>query len=174
MDLDKINEEIKGLYDQKKEITLIKEYYLNELQKIKEITNNLETDYYPLLKQYRMNKLISFLTFILAFYANNTIDNKINKNFISGNQKIILETIELIIYLIPFIGTINTYFNDLPLKVEIRNRKKELKKYYGMIKKYKCLLNILDTTNRELQEVIVSKYYFLSYLNKNNMKMLSK
>ena len=86
MDLDKINEEIKGLYDQKKGITLIKEYYLNELQKIKEITNNLETDYYPLLKQYRMNKLISFLTFILAFYANNTIDNKINKNFISGNQ----------------------------------------------------------------------------------------
>lgn len=98
MDSDKIYEEIKNLYNQKKEITLMKKYYLNELQKIKEVTYNLENDYYPLLKQYQMNKVISFLTFILAFYANNTIDNKINKNFILGNQKIILETIELIIY----------------------------------------------------------------------------
>ena len=121
-----------------------------------------------------MNKVISFLTFILAFYANNTIDNKINKNFILGNQKIILETIELIIYIIPFIGTINNYFNDLPLKEEIRNRKQELKNYYMTIKKYKCLLKILDNTNRELQEVIVSKYYFISYVNKNNIKMMSK
>ena len=135
---------------------------------------NLENDYYPLLKQYQMNKVISFLTFILSFYANNTIDNKINKNFILGNQKIILETIELIIYIIPFIGTINNYFNDLPLKEEIRNRKQELKNYYMTIKKYKCLLKILDNTNRELQEVIVSKYYFISYLNKNNIKMMSK
>lgn len=174
MDSDKIYEEIKNLYDQKKEITLMKEYYLNELQKIKEVTYNLENDYYPLLKKYQMNKVISFLTFILAFYANNTIDNKINKNFISGNQKIILETIELIIYIIPFIGTINNYFNDLPLKEEIRNRKQELKNYYMTIKKYKCLLKILDNTNRELQEIIVSKNYFISYVNKNNIKMMSK
>ena len=43
----------------------MKKYYLNELQKIKEVTYNLENDYYPLLKQYQMNKVISFLTFIL-------------------------------------------------------------------------------------------------------------
>ena len=42
------------------------------------------------------------------------------------------------------------------------------------IKKYKWLLKILDNTNRELQEVIVSKYYFISYLDKNNIKMMSK
>ena len=51
MDSDKIYEEIKNLYNQKKEITLMKKYYLNELQKIKEVTYNLENDYYPLLNE---------------------------------------------------------------------------------------------------------------------------
>lgn len=168
-----IENEIDFLYQQRQEIVKEKEYYLKELERINEKINVLEKDYYPLLNKYHIHKILSFLTFLLAFSTNNFINNKMHSGVYS-NQKAIFETIELIIYIIPFIGSIDLYFQDEDLRNEIKRQKEELKKYYEEVKKNKHILKLLNYTDQDLESVISSKYALLMCFRKNDVKTLQK
>ena len=121
-----------------------------------------------------IDKIISFFTFTLAFYTNNIIDNKIHNSILQDNSKAILETLEFLIYLIPFIGSIDFYFKDENLRNEIKKQKDELKKYYEAVKKIKHILKLFNYTYKDLESLISSKYAILIYLRKNDVKTLQK
>ena len=145
------------LYDRKeKNTTEIAKYekFLSSFQEEIKIKKDKIND--KLLK-YRLQKVISFLTFVLAFYANDKINKKLNLDGLI-TKKIIIETLELIIYILPVASLIDVEINNQDLKKETRELKYELINMKKELEIHKNKYRRLKMTDHVLNNMLLACY----------------
>ena len=146
-----------SLYDQKKENKKEMVEYEKVLASFQNEINTKKDEIDDKLFKYRFQKVISFLTFVLAFYANNKINKKLNLDGLI-TKKIIIETLELIIYLLPVASLIDVEINNQDLKKETRKLKYELIDMKKDLEEYKNKYRRLKMTDHVLNSMLFACY----------------
>lgn len=167
-------EELKNLfnrlYDKKEKNTIeIAEYekFLSSFQE--EIKIKKENINDKLLK-YRLQKVINFLTFVLAFYANDKVNKKLNLDGLEITKKIIIETLELIIYLLPVAFLVSVEINNKELKEETRKLKYELNDMKKDLEEYKNKYRRLKMTDHVLNSMLFACYNRITEISEDKEK----
>lgn len=146
------------LYDRKeKNTTEIAKYekFLSSFQEEIKIKKDKINDK---LFKYRLQKVISFLTFVLAFYANDKIKKNFNLDILGATRKFVIETIELIIYLLPVASLVSVEINNKELKEETRKLKYELINMKKELEEYKNKYRRLKITDHVLNSMLFACY----------------
>ena len=146
-----------SLYDQKKENKKEMVEYEKVLASFQNEINTKKDEIDDKLFKYRFQKVISFLTFVLAFYANDKINKKLNLDGLI-TKKIIIETLELIIYLLPVASLIDVEINNQDLKKETRKLKYELIDMKKDLEEYKNKYRRLKMTDHVLNSMLFACY----------------
>ena len=154
-------EELKNLfnrlYDKKEKNTIEIAEYEKFLSSFQEEIKIKKENINDKLFKYRLQKVISFLTFVLAFYANDKINKKLNLDGLI-TKKIIIETLELIIYLLPVAYLIDVEINNQDLKKETRKLKYELIDMKKDLEEYKNKYRRLKMTDHVLNSMLFACY----------------
>ncbi|MCI5701307.1 MAG: hypothetical protein MR266_00825 [Erysipelotrichaceae bacterium] len=154
-------EELKNLfnrlYDKKEKNTIEIAEYEKFLSSFQEEIKIKKENINDKLFKYRLQKVISFLTFVLAFYANDKINKKLNLDGLI-TKKIIIETLELIIYLLPVASLIDVEINNQDLKKETRKLKYELIDMKKDLEEYKNKYRRLKMTDHVLNSMLFACY----------------
>ena len=154
-------EELKNLfnrlYDKKEKNTIEIAEYEKFLSSFQEEIKIKKENINDKLFKYRLQKVISFLTFVLAFYANDKINKKLNLDGLI-TKKIIIETLELIIYLLPVASLIDVEINNKDLKKETRKLKYELIDMKKDLEEYKNKYRRLKMTDHVLNSMLFACY----------------
>lgn len=161
-------EELQELLDKLYEL---KSKNIKEVNSYKEIINKLKDEMNSKkdilnneLSKYRVLKVINFLSFLLAFYTNNVITNYIDARILNDVRRSILELTELIIYIIPVLGVVDTETRNRDLKDEIKSLKEEIKTCRDNLQEHKNKYRHLIIENRTVEEMILSCYTRISDL----------
>ena len=154
-------EELKNLfnrlYDKKEKNTIEIAEYEKFLSSFQEEIKIKKENINDKLFKYRLQKVISFLTFVLAFYANDKKNKKLNLDGLI-TKKIIIETLELIIYLLPVASLIDVEINNQDLKKETRKLKYELIDMKKDLEEYKNKYRRLKMTDHVLNSMLFACY----------------
>ena len=146
-----------SLYDQKKENKKEMVEYEKVLASFQNEINTKKDEIDDKLFKYRFQKVISFLTFVLAFYANDKINKKLNLDGLI-TKKIIIETLELIIYILPVASLIDVEINNQDLKKETRELKYELINMKKELEIHKNKYRRLKMTDHVLNNMLLACY----------------
>ena len=146
-----------SLYDQKKENKKEMVEYEKVLASFQNEINTKKDEIDDKLFKYRFQKVISFLTFVLAFYANDKINKKLNLDGLI-TKKIIIETLELIIYILPVASLIDVKINNQDLKKETRELKYELINMKKELEIHKNDYHRLKITDHVLNNMLFACY----------------
>lgn len=147
-----------SLYDQKKENKKEMVEYEKVLASFQNEINTKKDEIDDKLFKYRFQKVISFLTFVLAFYANNKINKNFNLGVMEATRKFVIETIELIIYILPVASLIDVEINNQDLKKETRKLKYELIDMKKDLEEYKNKYRRLKMTDHVLNSMLFACY----------------
>ena len=154
-------EELKNLfnrlYDKKEKNTIEIAEYEKFLSSFQEEIKIKKENINDKLFKYSLQKVISFLTFVLAFYANDKINKKLNLDGLI-TKKIIIETLELIIYLLTVASLIDVEINNQDLKKETRKLKYELIDMKKDLEEYKNKYRRLKMTDHVLNSMLFACY----------------
>lgn len=155
-------EELKNLfnrlYDKKEKNTIEIAEYEKFLSSFQEEIKIKKENINDKLFKYRLQKVISFLTFVLAFYANDKIKKNFNLDILEATRKFVIETIELIIYLLPVASLVSVEINNKELKEETRKLKYELIDMKKDLEEYKNKYRRLKITDHVLNNMLLACY----------------
>lgn len=156
---------LNGLYDQKKENQKEMAEYEKVLAFFQNEINTKKDEIDDKLFKYRLQKVISFLTFVLAFYANDKINKNLNLGVMEATRKFVIETIELIIYILPVASLVDVEINNKDLKEETRELKNELSDMKNELKRHKIKYRHLKIANQVLDDMILTCYTKITDIN---------
>lgn len=167
-EIDKLKEMLDCLYNQKKknnnEITEYKKYLTSIQEEISEKKDKLDDT----LANYRFQKVISFLTFVLAFLINDKINNNSDLANMQTTKKLIVETLELINYFLPVASLINVEVLNKDKKQSAKELKYELIDMKSKLKEYKLKYRHLKLEEQLLDEMILSCYTKITDIREYN------
>ncbi len=156
---------LNGLYDQKKENQKEMAEYEKILAFFQNEINTKKDEIDDKLFKYRFQKVISFLTFVLVFYANDKINKNLNLGVMEATRKFVIETVELIIYLLPVVSLVDVEINNKDLKEETRELKNELSDMKNELKRHKIKYRHLKIANQVLDDMILTCYTKITDIN---------
>lgn len=115
-------------------------------------------------KKYRFNRFINFLSFLLAVLINGKINKQINTGIVETNKKYLLETLELLIYFIPFYSQASYELKNSSFKEELKYKKEELKEYRKFLKECKIKQKRLRNMLVSIEDLTIASYNRLADL----------
>lgn len=158
---------LSSLYEEKKENKKEMVEYEKILISFQEKINIKKDDINNKLFKYRFQKIISFLTFVLAFYANDKINKNFNLGVLEATKKFIIETIELIIYILPVASLVDVEINNKDLKEETKELKYDLRDMKKELKRHKIKYSHLKMANQVLDDMILTCYTKITDINED-------
>lgn len=158
---------LSSLYEEKKENKKEMVEYEKILISFQEKINIKKDDINNKLFKYRFQKIISFLTFVLAFYANDKINKNFNLGVLEATKKFIIETIELIIYILPVASLVDVEINNKDLKEETKELKYDLNDMKNELKRHKIKYRHLKMANQVLDDMILTCYTKITDINED-------